>query len=181
MHAASGGTGTLIVQMAKIAGARVIGTVSNQQKADQAQMAGCDEIINYKKQDFVAEVKRLTEGKGVDVVYDGVGKATFAGGLDCLRPRGMMVLFGQSSGPVGKIDPQVLNQKGSLFLTRPSLGHHVATREDLLARARDLFQWKMTRKLHIFYDRSYSLWDVATAHKDLEKRKSMGKLMLTMG
>jgi NADPH2:quinone reductase len=180
VHAAAGGTGTLIVQMAKIAGATVIGTVSTAQKLEQAKAAGCDEIINYRQQDFAEEVKRITGGRGVDVVYDGVGKSTWDGSLSCLRPRGMMVLFGQASGSVSKFDPQVLNQKGSIFLTRPSLGHYVATREELLGRAAELFGWKASRDIRVFYDRSYKLEEAADAHRDLEKRKSLGKLMLAI-
>ena len=180
VHAAAGGTGTLIVQLAKIAGARVIGTVSNDKKAEQAKAAGCDEVINYRRQDFVAEVKRLTDGAGVHVVYDGVGKSTFEGSLETLRPRGMMVLFGQSSGPVPRFDPQILNQRGSLFLTRPSLGHYLRTREELLARAGDLFRWRAEGRLQIFFDRSYRLEEAAVAHGDLEQRRSLGKLLLTI-
>ncbi len=180
VHAAAGGTGTLVVQVAKIAGARVLGTVSNDKKAEQAKAAGCDEVINYKRDDFAAEVKRLTDGRGVDVVYDGVGKSTFEDSLTCLRPRGMMVLFGQASGPVPKFDPQVLNQRGSIFLTRPSLGHYLLTREELLGRAADLFAWRGDGRLQIFFDRSYPLADAAEAHRDLEKRKSLGKLLLSI-
>jgi NADPH2:quinone reductase len=180
VHAAAGGVGLMIVQMAKIAGARVIGTVGSDYKAEQAKSAGADEIILYRSQDFVEEVKKLTDGRGVDVVYDGVGKTTFEGSLNCLRPRGMMVLFGASSGPVPKFDLQVLNQKGALFITRPSLGHYCLTREELLGRARDIFQWKIERKLQVFSDRSYPLADAPQAHKDLERRKTSGKLTLTM-
>ncbi len=180
VHAAAGGAGLMIVQMAKIAGARVIGTVGSDYKAEQAKSAGADEIILYRSQDFVEEVKKLTDGRGVDVVYDGVGKTTFEGSLNCLRPRGMMVLFGASSGPVPKFDLQVLNQKGSLYITRPSLGYYCLTREELLGRARDIFQWKIERKLQVFSDRSYPLADAPQAHKDLERRKTSGKLTLTM-
>lgn len=179
VHAAAGGTGTLVVQMAKIAGARVIGTVSNAQKEEQARAAGCDEIINYRKDDFALEVKRLTQGRGVDVVYDGVGKSTFEGSLDCLRPRGMMVLFGQSSGPVPKIDLQILNQRGSLYVTRPTLGHYLLDRAELDWRAREVFGWRMEGKLQVFFDRSYTLDQAAEAHHDLERRRSLGKLILT--
>ena len=180
VHAAAGGAGLMIVQMAKIAGARVIGTVGSDYKAEQAKSAGADEIILYRSQDFVEEVKKLTEGRGVDVVYDGVGKTTFEGSLNCLRPRGMMVLFGASSGPVPKFDLQMLNQKGSLFITRPTLAHYCLTREELMERARDIFQWKIERKLQVFADRSYPLVDAPQAHKDLERRKTSGKLTLTM-
>lgn len=180
VHAAGGGTGTLIVQIAKLMGARVIGTVSNQKKAQRAKEAGCDHIINYKRENFVEITKQLTEGKGVDVVYDGVGKSTFLDGLDTLRPRGMMALFGQASGPVAKFDPQLLNQKGSLFLTRPSLGHYASSREELIGRAEELFRWVASGKLKTFGDRSYSLESAAEAQSDLEGRKSLGKLTLTV-
>lgn len=180
VHAAAGGAGLMIVQMAKIAGTRVIGTVGTEYKAEQAKSAGADEVILYRKEDFVAEVRRMTNGRGVDVVYDGVGKTTFEGSLDCLRPRGMMALFGQASGAVTKFDPQVLNAKGSLFLTRPSLGHYCLTREELDWRAGEIFTWMAERKLQVFSDRSYPLADAAQAHKDLEKRKTSGKLTLTM-
>lgn len=180
VHAAGGGTGTLIVQMAKIVGARVIGTVSNQKKAQRAKEAGCDHIINYKREDFVEVTKQLTDSKGVDVVYDGVGKSTFLGGLDVLRPRGTMALFGQASGPVAKFDPQLLNQKGSLFLTRPTLGHYAATREELVGRADELFRWVAGGKLKTFGDRSYPLENAAEAQADLEERRSLGKLTLSI-
>lgn len=180
VHAAGGGTGTLIAQMAKIAGARVIGTVSNQKKAQRAEEAGCDHVINYKKEDFAAVARELTGSKGVDVIYDGVGKSTFLPGLDALRPRGMMALFGAASGPVAKFDPQILNQKGSLFLTRPSLGAYASTREELMGRATQLFEWVAERKLKTFGDRSYPLENAADAQKDLEGRKSLGKLILTI-
>jgi NADPH2:quinone reductase len=178
VHAAAGGTGTLIVQMAKIAGARVIGTVSNAKKAAQAEATGCDHVINYKREDFAAGVKQLTGGRGVDVVFDGVGKATFAGSLDSLRPRGVLALFGQASGPVPKIDPQILNQKGSLFLTRPSLGHHAANRDELMWRSGELFEWMRTGQVRVLSSREYPLADAAQAHEDLEKRRTVGKLAL---
>ncbi|MFN3333200.1 MAG: quinone oxidoreductase family protein, partial [Caldilinea sp.] len=135
IHAAAGGTGRLVVQVAKRTGARVIATAGTTEKAALARSAGADEVIIYTQADFVSEVKRLTDGVGVDVVYDSVGQSTFAGGLDCLKPRGMMVLWGQASGSVGAFDPQILNQKGSLYLTRPSLGAYIATRSELLQRA----------------------------------------------
>jgi NADPH2:quinone reductase len=156
VHAAAGGTGSLIVQMAKMLGATVIGTAGTDEKAAIAKQAGADEVIVYTSQDFVAEVKRITSGRGVDVVYDSVGVSTFLKGLDTLRPRGMMVLFGQSSGGVAPFDPNILNPKGSLFLTRPSLGHYAATRSD----------------------RTYPLAHAADAHRDLEGRKTAGKLIL---
>lgn len=180
VHAAAGGTGTLVVQMAKLAGARVIGTVSNAKKASQAEAAGCDHVINYKREDFAAEVKKLTGGRGVDVVYDGVGKATFEGSLNSLRPRGTLALFGQASGPVPKFDPQILNQKGSLFLTRPSLGHHAATRDELLWRAGELFEWQRSGQVRVLAAQHYPLADAARAHEDLEKRRSLGKLVLSI-
>jgi len=147
VHAAAGGVGLLLCQIAKMRGARVIGTVSTEEKAKLAREAGADEVILYTKQDFEAEVKRLTSGKGVQVVYDSVGKTTFDKGFNCLALRGLMVLYGQSSGPLGPFDPQVLNAKGSLFLTRPSLVHHVATRDELLARAGDVLGWIRDGKL----------------------------------
>ncbi len=180
VHAAAGGTGRLLCQIAKIVGARVIGTAGNETKAEQAKAAGADDVILYQTQDFVAEVKRITNGRGVDVVYDGVGATTFDGSLNCLRSRGMMVLFGQSSGPVPPFDIQVLNQKGSLFLSRPSLGHYVATREELEWRAKEIFEWRAASKLAFALDRSYPLADAAQAHLDLEGRKTAGKLVLTV-
>ncbi len=149
VHAAAGGVGLLLVQIAKMRGARVIGTVSTEEKAKLAREAGADEVIFYTKQDFEAEVKRLTSGKGVQVVYDAVGKTTFEKGLSCLAPRGTMVLYGQSSGPIGVFDPQILSAKGSVFLTRPSLFHHIATREELLARAGDVLGWIRDGKLRL--------------------------------
>src|SRR5213596_4179397 len=141
VHAAAGGVGLILCQIARLRGARVIGTVSTDEKAKLAREAGADEVILYTKQDFVGEVKRLTNGKGLNVVYDAVGKDTFDKGFDCLVPRGMMVLYGQSSGPVGPFDLQVLNAKGSLFVTRPSLNHHVTTRQELVQRAGELLGW----------------------------------------
>lgn len=181
VHAAAGGAGRLIVQMAKMLGARVFGTVSTEAKAALARAAGIDEVIFYTKQDFEAEVKRLTGGRGVDVIYDSVGATTFLKGLNCIRPRGMMVLFGQSSGPVAPIDPNILNPKGSLFLTRPSLGHHCATREELLWRAGDVLGWIASGKLKLQIDRTYKMADAAQAHRDLESRATAGKLLLLPG
>jgi NADPH2:quinone reductase len=180
VHAAAGGAGGLIVQMAKMLGARVFGTVSTQAKAEIARSHGADEIILYTEQDFEAEVKRLTAGRGVDVVYDSVGKTTFDKSLNCLRPRGLMALFGQSSGPVPPFDPVILNAKGSLFLTRPALGHYVATREELLWRAGDVLGWLDSGKLQLRIHRTYPLADAAAAHRDLESRKTAGKLLLTV-
>jgi NADPH2:quinone reductase len=178
IHAAAGATGQLLVQMAKQHGARVFGTASTAAKAAQAVKAGADEVILYTQKDFVKEVKTLTDGQGVDVVYDSVGQATFEGSLDCLHPRGYMVLFGQSSGPVGQIDPQILNSKGSLFLTRPSLGHYVATREELDQRANDLFEAVQNGTLKVTIDRTLPLSEAGAAHEALESRATSGKLVL---
>ena len=180
VHAAAGGAGGLIVQMAKLRGARVFGTVSTEEKSRIAREAGADETILYTSQDFEAEVKRLTGGRGVDVVYDSVGKTTFDKSLNSLRPRGTLALFGQSSGPVLPFDPSILNAKGSLFLTRPSLAHHVLTRDELLWRAGDVLQWIDSGQLKLRIDRTYSLAEAAAAHRDLEGRKTAGKLLLTV-
>ncbi|MCU1235450.1 MAG: Alcohol dehydrogenase, zinc-binding domain protein [Candidatus Solibacter sp.] len=180
VHAAAGGAGGLIVQMAKMLGARVFGTVSTEEKARIARQSGADEIILYTQQEFDAEVKRLTNGKGVDVVYDSVGKTTFDKSLNSLRPRGMMALFGQSSGPVPPLDPATLNAKGSLYLTRPGLAHHVLTREELLWRAHDVLKWIDSGQLKLRIDRTYPLADAAAAHRDLESRKTAGKLVLVV-
>jgi NADPH2:quinone reductase len=178
VHAAAGGAGGLIVQMAKMLGARVFGTVSTEEKARIAREAGADEAILYTQQDFEAEVKRLTAGRGVDVVYDSVAKTTFEKSLNSLRPRGMLALFGQSSGPVPPFDPNILNGKGSLFLTRPSLAHYLLTREELLWRAGDVLNWVTSGKLKVRIDRTYPLAEAAAAHRDLEGRKTAGKLLL---
>jgi NADPH2:quinone reductase len=178
VHAAAGGAGGLVVQMAKMLGARVFGTVSTEEKARIAREAGADETILYTQQDFEAEVKRLTSGRGVDVVYDSVGQTTFAKSLDSLRPRGMLALFGQSSGPVPPFDPNILNGKGSLFLTRPSLAHYLLSREELLWRAGDLLQWIDAGKLQLRIERTYPLAEAAAAHRDLESRRTAGKLLL---
>ena len=178
VHAAAGGVGLLLCQIAKMRGARVIGTVSTEEKAKLAREAGADEVILYTKQDFEAEVKRLTSGKGVQVVYDSVGKTTFDKGFNCLALRGLMVLYGQSSGPLGPFDPQVLNAKGSLFLTRPSLVHHVATRDELLARAGDVLGWIRDGKLRLRTEFEFALKDAAEAHRALEGRKTTGKVLL---
>ena len=159
-------------------GARVFGTVSTEAKARVAREAGVDEAILYTQQDFDTEVKRLTGGRGVDVVYDSVGQSTFDKSLNSLRPRGVMALFGQSSGPVPPFDPNILNGKGSLFLTRPSLAHHLLTREELLWRAGDVLHWIASGKLKLRIDRTYPLAEAAAAHRDLEGRKTMGKLLL---
>jgi NADPH2:quinone reductase len=178
IHAAAGGAGLLTVQLAKIAGASVIGTVSTEEKAALVREHGADHVILYTEQDFVAETKRITGGKGVEVVYDSVGKTTFHKSLDCLKPRGMMVSFGQSSGAVGEIDPLVLSQKGSLFLTRPSLGNYVTEPGELQWRAKDLFGWIEAGKLKINIHKTYKLEQAAEAHRDLESRKTTGKLLL---
>src|SRR2546427_3954204 len=178
VHAAAGGVGLLLCQIAKMRGARVIGTVSTEEKAKLARQAGADEVILYTKQDFEAEVKRLTSGKGVQVVYDSVGKTTFDKGFNCLALRGLMVLYGQSSGPLGPFDPQVLSAKGSLFLTRPSLVHHVATRDELLARAGDVLGWIRDGKLRLRTEFEFALKDAAEAHRALEGRKTTGKVLL---
>ncbi len=178
VHAAAGGVGLLLVQMAKMRGARVLGTVSTQAKASLAVEAGADAVILYSRQDFEPEVKRLTDNRGVDVVYDSVGQATFMKSLVCLRPRGMMVSYGQSSGAVHPIDPLLLNHMGSLFLTRPTLGHYTATRLELLWRADDVLGWVASDKLKVRIDRTYPLTEAAQAHRDLEGRKTAGKLLL---
>ena len=178
VHAAAGGVGLLLCQIAKMRGARVIGTVSTEAKAKLAREAGADEVILYTTQDFEAEAKRLTSGRGVQVVYDSVGKTTFEKGLNCLAPRGLMALYGQSSGPIGTFDPQVLNQKGSLFLTRPSLVHHVATREELLQRAGEVLGWIRDGKLRLRTEFEFPLKDAAEAHRALEGRKTTGKVLL---
>ena len=178
VHAAGGGTGQLLVQIAKRRGARVIGTASTEEKAALAREAGADEMILYTQADFEAEVKRLTEGRGVDVVYDSVGKDTFDKSLNCLRRRGYMVLYGQSSGPVPPTDPQVLNAKGSLFLTRPTLAHYTADRAELLGRANDLFKWMAAGELKVRIDKTFLLAQAAEAHRYLEGRQSKGKVLL---
>jgi NADPH2:quinone reductase len=181
VHAAAGGTGGLIVQMAKNMGARVIGTVSTEEKAQIARDAGADEIILYTEQEFDVEARRLTGGRGVDAVYDSVGKTTFEKSLNSLRPRGTLALFGQSSGPVPPFDPGILNGKGSLYLTRPSLGYYLLTREELLWRAGDVLDAIDAGKLRLRIDRIYPLADAATAHRDLEARRTTGKLLLAIG
>jgi NADPH2:quinone reductase len=178
VHAAAGGVGLLLCQIARRQGARVIGTVSTRDKAALAREAGAHETILYTEQDFEVEVKRITAGAGVDVVYDSVGKTTFDKGLNCLKPRGYMVLFGQSSGPVAPFDPQVLSQRGSLFLTRPRLGHYIATRAELLARAGDVLGWIARGELKVRIDRELPLAQAGEAHRLLEARKTTGKVLL---
>jgi NADPH2:quinone reductase len=178
VHAAAGGAGRLVVQMAKMLGATVYGTVGTDAKAAVAKEAGADEAIVYTRDDFAVEVKRLTGGKGVDVIYDSVGATTFLKGFDLLRPRGMMALFGNSSGKPDPIDPAILNPKGSLFLTRPTLTHYVLTREELLWRAGDVLSWIGAGKLKLLIDKTYTLSGAAEAHRDLEGRKTTGKLLI---
>jgi NADPH:quinone reductase len=179
VHAAAGGAGRLTAQMAKIRGARVIGTVSTEEKAAVAAKAGVDHPIVYTAVDFEAEVKRITGGTGVDVVYDSVGKTTFDKSLACLRPRGMMVLFGQSSGPVTAFEPQILNTRGSIFLTRPSLAHYLLSREELLWRAGDVFTAIERGELALRVDHVFPLAEAGAAHRALESRATTGKLILT--
>jgi NADPH2:quinone reductase len=179
VHAAAGGAGGLVVQVAKLLGARVFGTVSTEEKARIARDSGADETILYTQQDFEAEVKRLTGGRGVDVVYDSVGKTTFDKSLNSLRPRGTLALFGQSSGVVPPVEPAAL-AKGSLFLTRPGLPHYLLTREELLWRAGDVLNWIDAGKLKINVSRVYPLAEAAQAHRDLEGRKTAGKLVLSV-
>ncbi len=178
VHAAAGGAGLLLCQIAKLRGARVIGTVSTEEKAALAREAGADEVIRYTEQDFEVAVKRLTGGTGVQVVYDSVGRTTFEKGLNVLAPRGMMVLFGQSSGAVAPLDPQVLNQKGSLVLTRPTLGHFIATRAELLARAGEVLGWIRAGKLKVRIGLEVPLAQAAEAHRRLEARGTTGKVLL---
>ena len=178
IHAAAGGVGLLLVQIAKMLGAQVIGTVSSQEKADLAREAGADEVILYTETDFEAEVDRLTDSQGVEVVYESVGKTTFDQSLNCLKQRGYLVLYGQSSGPVPPVDPQILNAKGSLFLTRPSLFHYISTREALLARAGPLLTWVTEGKLKVRIGERFALSEASEAHRRLEGRKTMGKVLL---
>ena len=178
VHAAAGGVGRLLVQIAKMRGARVIATVGTDEKAALARGDGADDVILYSRQDFEEETKRLTGGRGVDVVYDSVGRATFDKSLNCLRPRGYLVLFGQSSGPVAPVDPQILNAKGSLFLTRPTLAHYVASREDLLQRANDVLGWIRDGRLKVNIGRTYPLQQAGEAQRALAARETTGKVLL---
>ena len=178
VHAAAGGVGLLLCQMAKMRGARVIGTVSTDEKAKLASEHGADETIIYTRQDFEAEVKRLTDGKGLQVVYDAVGKTTWDKSLNSLAPRGLMALYGQSSGPIGQIDPGILSTKGSLFLTRPSLNHHIASRAELQSRAGEVLGWIRDGKLRLRTEFEFPLKDAAEAHRALEGRKTTGKVLL---
>lgn len=178
IHAAAGGVGLLLIQLAKRLGARAIGTVSTEAKAELARAAGADDIILYTEQDFEQETRRLTDGRGVQVVYDSVGKDTFLKSLNCLAPRGMLALFGQSSGSVPAFDPALLAQKGSLFLTRPSLAQYAATREELLWRSGELFNWIAAGELKLRIEKTFPLADAAEAHRQLEGRKTTGKVLL---
>jgi NADPH2:quinone reductase len=178
VHAAAGGVGLLLIQMAKRIGARVFGTVSTEEKARLAREAGADEVIIYTEQDFQEEVKRLTEGKGVEVVYDSVGRTTFMKSLESLVPRGLLALFGQSSGTVPPFDAALLAQKGSLFLTRPSLAHYTATREELLWRAGEVFKWIGAGQLKMRIGKSFPLAEASEAHRQLEGRATTGKVLL---
>ena len=178
VHAAAGGVGLLLCQVASRRGARVIGTVSTREKAALARDAGARDVILYTEQDFEAEAKRLTGGLGLQVVYDSVGKTTFEKGLNCLTRRGMMVLYGQSSGPIGSFDPQVLMQKGSLFLTRPTIAHYIATRAELVTRAGEVLSWLKSGTLKVRIEHEFSLAEAAEAHRALEARKTTGKLLL---
>jgi NADPH2:quinone reductase len=178
VHAAAGGVGLLLCQMANRLGARVIGTAGTEAKARLAREAGASEVILYNEIDFVAETKRLTAGAGVQVVYDSVGRTTFLKGLDCLAPRGMMVLYGQSSGPVDPFDPQLLNQKGSLFLTRPTVAHYVASRSELLRRSEALLGWVRDGSLQVRIGREFPLAASPEAHAELEGRRTTGKVLL---
>ena len=178
IHAAAGGVGLLLVQIAKRRGAWVIGTAGSDEKAELARAAGADEVIVYTRQDFAAETKRLTSGRGLDVIYDSVGKDTFLPGFDLLRPRGMMVLFGQSSGAVAPLDPQLLNAKGSLYLTRPTILHHIATTEELRSRAGDVFGWVLDGSLSVRIGAEYPLAEAAESHRALEGRRTTGKVLL---
>lgn len=178
VHAAAGGVGLLLVQMAKARGARVIGTVSTREKAELAKGAGADELILYTETDFESEVKRLTGGEGVQVVYDSVGQATFDKSMNCLAPRGYLVLYGQSSGPVAPFDPQVLSARGGLFLTRPSLAHYTRNREELLSRANQVLGWAAEGRLKIRIGASFPLSEAGEAHRQLTARQTTGKVLL---
>ena len=178
VHAAAGGVGLLLCQIASRIGARVIGTAGSEEKARLARQAGAAEVILYAETDFLEEVRRLTGGSGVQVVYDSVGRTTFLKGLDCLAPRGLMALYGQSSGPVEPLDPQLLNQKGSLFLTRPTLAHYVSSRSELLRRSEELLGWVQDGSLRVRIGREFPLASAAEAHTELEGRRTTGKILL---
>jgi NADPH2:quinone reductase len=179
LHAAAGGVGLLLAQIAKMRGARVIGTCSTREKAERARAAGVDEVILYNEVEFQTEVKRLTDGRGVDVVYDSVGKTTWEGSMNSLRPRGMLVVFGNASGPVPPVDPLMLSQRGSLFMTRPTLAHYIATREELEKRSSDLFAWVKEGKLKVHIGETFPLAEAAEAHRRLAGRQTSGKVLLS--
>lgn len=179
IHAAAGGVGLLLIQIAKMIGARVIGTVSTDEKEMLAREAGADHVIRYDIRDFEAEVKNITQGRGVDVVYDSVGRTTFEKSLNSLKRRGMMVLFGQSSGPVPPVDLSILNAKGSLYVTRPGIAHYTATPEELELRACDILEWISDDKLKLRIDQTFPLQEAAEAHRALEGRQTKGKILLT--
>jgi NADPH2:quinone reductase len=181
VHAGAGGVGQLIIQVARKRGARVFATAGSDAKAQLAREAGAEHVIIYTRQDFEAEIKRLTDGRGVDVVYDSVGKDTFDRSLNCLRPRGVLALFGFSSGPVAPFDPAVLGAKGSLFLTRPGLNQYIATRDELVSRTSDLFTWLKSGELRLRMDTDFPLAEAAKAHTELEARRTTGKLLLQIG
>jgi NADPH:quinone reductase len=178
VHAGAGGVGALLTQIARMRGARVLATVSTEEKAAIARQSGASAVIRYTEQDFEQETRQLTDGQGVEVVYDSVGRATFDKSLNCLHPRGYLVLFGQSSGPVPPVDPQILNRKGSLFLTRPTLSNYIADRAELVQRANDLFGWIKDGQLTVRIDREFPLADAADAHRYLEGRQTKGKVLL---
>ena len=178
VHAAAGGVGLLLLQIGKMIGATLIGTVSTREKRDLALAAGADHVVLYEQTDFEAEVKKLTDGRGVHVVYDSVGRTTFDRSLRCLRPRGMLVLFGQSSGPVPPLDPAVLAGRGSVYLTRPSLANYAATRDEIEWRAGDILRWVGEGRLKVRIDATYPLREAAEAHRALAGRKTTGKVIL---
>ena len=179
VYAPAGGVGQLLVQLGKRAGAHVIGVTSTPEKAEIAREIGADAVVLYPEQDIEVDVKRITDDEGVDVVYESVGRATFEQSLNCLKPRGYCALYGQASGAVEPLDPQVLNAKGSLFLTRPSLAHYAASRDEILRRASDLFEWVQGGQLRVRIDRTFPLKEAAEAHRYLEAGRSQGKLLLT--
>jgi NADPH2:quinone reductase len=178
VHAAAGGVGLLLTQVLGNQDVRVIATTSTEEKAALAREAGAAEVIRYDREDVAAEVSRLTDGRGVDVVYDGVGKATFEGSINSLRPRGMFVLYGAASGPVAPVDPQLLQSKGSLFFTRPTLAHYAAERDELLERAGELFEWLASGRVSVRIGARYTLEQAPQAHRDLESRSTTGKSLI---
>ena len=178
VHSAAGGVGSLLCQMAKLRGAMVIATVSTSAKADIARQSGADHVVNYAQQDFAAEVKRITAGQGVNVVYDAVGQQTFEGSLDSLRRRGLLALYGEASGVVPPLDPRLLTAKGSLFLTRTGASHYIADQAEFQERAQAVLDWAATGKLRVWIHKAYPLAEAAEAHRSLEQRETMGKLLL---